>query len=105
MPAIDKAEEFVHRILGNGPVAAARVFFTANCLGICNKTLKTAKKNLRVRSCRKAGAWFWVRDADQTFCRPQSLPSTTRWAAANAEAALEIRRASEQSPEPDRASA
>ena len=57
--ARDDAADFLIELLGSGPVAAKQVFAEAKDLEIAERTLKRAKKQLRVTSTRRDNVWFW----------------------------------------------
>ncbi len=57
--ARDDAADFLIELLGSDPVAAKQVFAEAKDLEIAERTLKRAKKQLRVTSTRRDNVWFW----------------------------------------------
>jgi len=58
--AIDKAAAFLRETLGDGPVAQKQIVDEGRKIGISEKTLQRAKKDINVRSCKVGlGEWLW----------------------------------------------
>ncbi len=58
----DEAKEWLRGILADGPVEAKAVLKQAKQDGICERTLRTAKKELKIKSSRSGGSqgsWAW----------------------------------------------
>lgn len=58
--AVEISKKFLRVALTNGPVEAVKVRSTASSLGIANRTLDRAKKELRVISTQKGRTWTWA---------------------------------------------
>ena len=61
-PAKAEAKDWLTEMLGNGPLTAAEIWEKAKADGLCERTLKSAKKELRViteKSGGKGTPWIW----------------------------------------------
>lgn len=54
-----KAEKLIKEVLSGGPVLSEHIFEKAKENNISQRTLKTAKKNLNVKSAKKKDSWEW----------------------------------------------
>ncbi len=60
--ALEEAMEFIEGELKDGPKPAAYMLFTAGSMSIAEKTLKRAKKSLKVKSVKQEDKWVWEFD-------------------------------------------
>ena len=56
----DEAKAWLADILSDGPVPSQRVLKQARADGIAERTLRTAKKELGVKSAKSAEGWAWA---------------------------------------------
>jgi hypothetical protein len=54
-----KAEKLIKEVLSDGPILSEYVFAKAKENNISQRTLKTAKKNLNVKSVKTKEGWEW----------------------------------------------
>jgi RecA-family ATPase len=59
MTALDEAIEFLREILKNGRVHSEEIKKEAEKTGISQKTLRRAKKRLKIKSEKDGSKWFW----------------------------------------------
>ena len=52
-------ENLLAAMLGHGPLGSIEVIRCFEQMGVSERTLYTAKKNLGVQSIRKNKAWYW----------------------------------------------
>jgi hypothetical protein len=58
--ALSDAKDFLSKELADGPVSAEVVRKDARSAGVSERTLKRAKRTLKVRSEKEGGSWNWV---------------------------------------------
>jgi hypothetical protein len=72
--ALQEAMYVLYAILSEGSVPASAVIRIAKKAGISERTLKRAKRSLRVKSIKKGSSydsrWFWMLPEDETLLRP-----------------------------------
>jgi len=56
----EEAKHWLQEILADGPVAAQKALKQARADGISERTLRIAKKELRVKSAKSGGGWAWT---------------------------------------------
>lgn len=56
----EEAKAWLQAMLAAEPIAASKIFKQAKADGISDKTLKRAKKELRIKSVQFAGGWVWA---------------------------------------------
>ena len=56
----DEARDWLAGLLRNGPVAAKDILRQAKVDGICERTLRYAKRELDIQSERSGGSWSWL---------------------------------------------
>ena len=55
----DRAAAFLQDLLADGPLPAAQVKAAAHAAGLSERTLKRAKKHLRIKSNKEPDQWTW----------------------------------------------
>lgn len=72
--AIREAQYVLYSILSDGMVPAKDVIRLARAAGVCERTLKRAKREFGVRSLKRGSGpgsrWFWELTADEDLLRP-----------------------------------
>jgi len=79
--ALDEAREFLEEILSSGPVETSQVTREARKVGISERTLRRAKKALRVKVQKNGfqGKWIWSLGPDTIDIKGSILEDRSVW--------------------------
>lgn len=70
-----QGKDAIIHLLSDGPKPQREIMERMKALGISERTAKTAKQLLGVRSVKQGAVWFWTMpEEDTTKCRPKGSP-------------------------------
>lgn len=61
----DRAKELLNIMLSAGELPSVEIFCRMEKLGISERTVREAQKELQIRAHRKKDAWYWVKENEQ----------------------------------------